>query len=382
MLSRRSFLLSAGALAMTQLLGGCTTNEAALSVQLLAGSIPPQLLREFRKQKGKENKLLFQPVTQLQDLLSLLESWKEKEEGGKTDQSWWKKIPGISKKPPTVADLITLDNYLLTDGIKKQLIEPLSLENLPNWGNLPALWQNLVLRRETGELAPEGKVWGAPYRTGYTAIAYREDKFEELGWIPSDWGDLWRRELRSRFSLLNHPREVIGLTLKKLGYSYNTQNLAAVSSLKSDLITLNQQVKFFSSDTYLQPLILGDTWLAIGWSTDIVPLLPRYPNIKIVVPAAGTALWADIWVKPKSANINNTLVDQWIDFCWQPEFARLISLFTDAISPVSLSLKSEESSNILLTPEIITKSDFIQPLGEKVEAEYLSLWKEIRKNNE
>lgn len=67
-----------------------------------------------------------------------------------------------------------------------------------------------------------------------------------------------------------------------------------------ELKTLNQQVKFYDSRNYLQPLILGDTWLAVGWSTDIIPLIERYHNIKAVIPLSGTSLWADIWVKPRN----------------------------------------------------------------------------------
>ena len=46
---------------------------------------------------------------------------------------------------------------------------------------------------------------------------------------------MWREELRGRISLPDSDREVIGLTLKKLGYSYNTTDLALVSDLESEL---------------------------------------------------------------------------------------------------------------------------------------------------
>ncbi len=99
----------------------------------------------------------------------------------------------------------------------------------------------------------------SPYRWGSTVIVYNRNKFQELGWMPKDWSDLWREEVRSRISLLNQPREVIGLVLKKLGKSYNTENLDQVPGLEKELRTLNQQVKFYSSNTYLEPLIIEST---------------------------------------------------------------------------------------------------------------------------
>ena len=74
--------------------------------------------------------------------------------------------------------------------------------------------------------------------------------------------------MKGNISLLNQAREVIGLTLKKLGKSYNTEDIGQVENLKSELVQLNQQVKFYSSDNYLQSLVIGDTWLAVGWSKD------------------------------------------------------------------------------------------------------------------
>ena len=103
--------------------------------------------------------------------------------------------------------------------------------------------------------------------------------------------------MRDRISLPDSAREVIGLTLKKLGKSYNTQQLDRVPNLKKELASLHQQVKLYSSDAYLQPLILGDTWLAVGSSGDLLPLLQTQKDIALVVPVSGTALWTDLWVE-------------------------------------------------------------------------------------
>ena len=214
-------------------------------------------------------------------------------------------------------------------------------------------------------------------------IAYRSDR---LDFTPTDWQDLWRQDLQERISLLDQPREVIGLTLKKQGYSYNTEDLSTINNLKTELLKLQKQVKFYASTNYLQPLILGDTWVAVGWSTDILPLVERYPNIQAVIPQSGTAIWADLWVKPKSATANNTnLAQKWIDFCWQPQSVNKISLFTDAVSPLILSMKPEELLvNIrnnplrLVNQEIMNNSEFIQILPEVSQQQYISLWTEIR----
>lgn len=372
-MERRSFLLGTGTLFLSQLLAGCGGQDReTLRIQLLKGSIPPQLVNEFRATLEQGSELKFAPVEQLKDLFTRLESWgsSRKAPGGKLKWPWL---------PHTPPNLVTLGDYWLLTAIEKQLIQPLEPAKLQQWPALPSRWQELVRRNDRGQLDAQGQVWAAPYRWGTTVIAYNRDKFKSLNWTPSDWSDLWRAELRDRISLLNQPREVIGLVLKKLGKSYNTQNLD-IPELKKQLDTLDQQVKFYSNDTYLQPLILGDTWLAVGWSTDILPIMQRYQQIAAVIPQSGTALWADLWVRPFGETSTTSLGEQWIDFCWQPTIAQQISLLSKATSPIPVTLKpdiiQERLRNLLLLdPQILQRSEFLLPLSEATMQQYQSLWK-------
>lgn len=385
MLTRRSFLLGAGTLTLSALNSSCNaTTTDALRVSLLQGSIPPQLIQQFRQKLTQKNQISIKPEAQLQDVLDLLQTWRKQANQPTETQKW--SIPLISPQKSPVADLVTLGDAWLETAIQEKLIEPLSLKQLSGWKNLPPIWQEIVQRDATGKLSLTGQVWGAPYRWGTTMIAYRQDKIKSMGGEPEDWSDLWRPELKNRISLIDQPREIIGLTLKKLGYSYNTTDLAAIPQLSSQLNDLQQQVKFYSSEHYLQPLLLGDTWLAVGWSSDILSLLSTNPSIKAVVPQSGTSLWADLWVKPAMSSRDDlSLIEQWIDFCWLPQAASLISLFTKGISPVLLTqhndkLPKEIKQNPLLfvKPEILERSEFILPLSAKNQQTYLDLWKLMR----
>lgn len=385
MLNRRSFLISSASIALASLLSGCQGGKAVLKILLLQGSIPPQLRGEFRSSLAQSGTLSLKPEAQLKDLYRLLETWQKKKSVEETETGGFPLIPKIT---PAIADLVTLGDYWLAEAIRQQLIQPLKVENLSGWQNLPPPWQKLVRRNQEGKLAEKGEIWGAPYRWGSTVIAYNRDKFKALGWQPTDWSDLWRKELKDRISLLDQPREVIGLTLKKLGHSYNTPDLNQVPALKSELQALNKQVKFYSSENYLQPLILGDTWLAVGWSTDILPLKSRYPNIKAVIPRSGTSLWTDLWVQPKPHNGSsetNDILNQWINFCWQSKPAQQISLFTDAASPILLKMEKDkldkklrENQLLLADAQILDDSEFLLPLASETLKQYESLWREIR----
>ncbi|GAB4536299.1 MAG: extracellular solute-binding protein [Pleurocapsa sp.] len=389
-ISRRSFVINATSLVLSQLLFGCGNNRERLQILLLEDSIPLQLISDFRQKIDRKKQINFQPKSQLFAILDLLQNWQKAPESNKKMNIFAK----IFNKSSKSINLATLGDSWLQPAIQQKLIQPLSVDELKNWSKLPVSWQELVRRNSQGKLAADGKIWGAPYGWGSTVIAYRSDKFKSLDWTPTDWGDLWHPDLRDRISLLDSPREVIGLTLKKLGYSYNTENLATITDLESELLALQKQVKLYSSTTYLQPLILGDTWLAVGWSNDILPIVERYSNIKFIIPRSGTSLWSDVWVQPQSVVANteteetkeiSELISQWIDFCWQSRAAEQISLFTNNSSPIWLGKEPTElpknlQNNSFLSSQVLfsDKSEFLLPLEAQTQEQYQALWLKMR----
>ncbi|MBS3030107.1 MAG: extracellular solute-binding protein [Dolichospermum sp. DET50] len=377
-MDRRSFLLGTSTLALAQVITGCGTNQQPLlNVQLLKDSIPGQVVNQFRKTVTEGGKLKFTPINQLQDLFKLLQTWQHPQINNQ--QGLTRYIPFSQNQKSPTANLVTLGDYWLQAAINQKLIQPLETANIKNLANLNEKWQQIVKRDA------QGNIWAVPYSWGNTVIIYNQEKFQQLGWKPpTDWSDLWRSELQNRISLLNHPREVIGLVLKKLGKSYNTENLHQISSLKSELKTLNQQVKFYDSKNYLEPLITGDTWLAVGWSGDIIPVISRYQKFAAVVPQSGTAIWANLWVSPTGVS-NNNLAYQWLDFCLQPKTSKQIALLTKSNSPIDNTMVAgdidQRLQNLLLTDsEIFAKSEFLLPLSSAAMKEYEDLFIKMKKS--
>ncbi len=373
-MKRRNFLQGASALTLGSLLVGCRQTPA-IKIELLKNSVPVQMVSKFRQELKDSPLLDFVPQPQLQDLFGLLQKWKQSGDPDNTQNT-------INR-----ADLVMIGDYWLVPAIQQNLIQPLDSSQWQQWSQLPPQWQTLVKRNAEGLLDPQGQVWGAPYRWGSTVIIYRKDRFKSLGWTPQDWSDLWREEVRDRISVLDHPREVIGLTLKKLGASYNTTNLNFILDLEAQLQQLHQNIRLYDSDTYLKPLITGDTWLAVGWSTDIPVKMQRQHNLGVVVPASGTALWTDVWVQPASqpAFSESSLAQEWIDFCWKPEVAKQMSLLTGTTSPVVVKMNSQTlpealRNDAMLFPKasILDQSEFLQPLPQATLQQYGDLWVKIR----
>ncbi|MBJ7899594.1 MAG: extracellular solute-binding protein [Cyanobacteria bacterium RI_101] len=375
---RRQFLATAGGLALSQGLSACGAAGDQPQVRFLQGSIPRQLIRRYQSETSGED-LGFEAVSQLQSLWETLETW-----GRPPAVTGLRRfLPRLGSASLTPPSLLTLGDYWLQKAVAQNLLQPLPLEGLAGWQTLDSRWQGLTRRNAQGFPAQDGRLWGAPYRWGTTLLVYQKSRFQNLDWTPRDWSDLWRSELRQRLALPDQPREVIGLTLKKLGYSYNDPRPQSHPELEPALAALQRQVKFYSNRHSLQSLLNGDVWLAVGWSNEVLPLLKTRPELAAVTPRSGASLWADLWVAPKGESLTAFL--PWIEACWRPESANQISLLAQGGAPGLASLPPAEilpavrdNPLVYLSPELWRKCEFLLPLAPGSLQAYQDLWRKMR----
>ncbi len=376
-MNRRSFLRLLGALGLAQGVLGCRQSlAAALQVHLLSRTLPSQLVGQFRRQiKSQPNPVALSLTlkSSTADLFQELQGWAQGQPSTEPNGSQ-------SSEDPSVYRLSSGGDYWLAAAIQQNLLQPWPPGEIQNWSSVPPNLQAIARRDRQGQMVSNGEIWGIPYRWGATVIAFRKDKFRKLGWQPTDWADLWRPELAGNISLLDQPREVIGLTLKQLQQSYNTVDLTRVAELPAKLKALHQQVKFYSSTDYLQPLLLGDTWAAVGWSTDILRLMEQEPDIQAIAPASGTALWTDLWLRPQTNPPELGPLKDWAEFWLQTEVANALSKFSDALSPVLSAFQPDSPVKALLRPDQpwYAKSEFLEPLPASTLAQYSQFWQQMR----
>ncbi|NJN20909.1 MAG: hypothetical protein HC812_06560 [Leptolyngbya sp. RL_3_1] len=140
-------------------------------------------------------------------------------------------------------------------------------------------------------------------------------------------------------------------------------------------------VKTYGSTDYLQPLLREDTWLAVGWSTDVLPRLENYRQLAAVVPDPGTLLSADVWVRPDRAAALTPLDQQWLSYWLDPAVAEPLQVFSYGASPLLLTQSPDQSTpaNHRLLPTLKQRqnSDFLLPLAPDSQAIYQDLWRRL-----
>lgn len=384
-MKRRTLL--AGAAVLGPVLAGCSLpfGSSASQIYVLDRSMPLQLINAFQKRNGAESRLTFEAEENLFDLFQRLQSWQ------RPDEARGSRLP--LPQPAAAASpamLVSLGDYWLSSAIERQLIQPIAVADLPGWSQLAPLWPALVQRDRSGQPSPQAEVWGVPYRWGSLQIVYNRRYFEQLGWQPQGWADLLRPELQQQLALPDHPRLGLGIALKSLGASASTADPGAIAALPQRLSALHQQARFYSDTHYLEPLVLEDIAVAVGWSTDILPLLQKYRQFAAVVPTEGTLLSADLWVRPAPAPKTPAAplaaaAQAWLQYSLEPQVALELTLYSLGASPLFWAQAEAALPEALrgrplltLTPALQQRSEFLLPLPEPAAATYRQLWQTAR----
>lgn len=158
-----------------------------------------------------------------------------------------------------------------------------------------------------------GAKFTAPYSLWTTGIGWHAN---ELGELPASWDTLWNTpKADGKLFLLDDAREVIGMSLMRLGLDPNSTNPDDINKATDALLTLMPQVRGFSSvntqfinnTAWMQEMWSGQAWQAISQMKDpqnvrfaSVPNQTPLNNDTIAIPAnaehPGSAMLFLDWV--------------------------------------------------------------------------------------
>lgn len=222
-----------------------------------------------------------------------------------------------------------------------------------------------------------GNRHSVPVSWGTTGLIYNRSK---LAQAPEDWGYLWdnSQELSRRITLLNDVREVMGASLRSLGYSYNSQDPEHIKAAYLKLRELKPAIASFTSDAWRTQMLTGDLYLAMCYSSDANEIIEEAENLDYVLPQSGSSVWIDTLAIPKTApNVEGAYA--WINFMLQPDVAAKIcqrlSFATPSQAAYSLLPLEFRNNRSLFPPEaILERCEGLEPVAEEISEIYDRYW--------
>lgn len=268
-------------------------------------------------------------------------------------------------------DVAVASDFMVEILRKQNLIQEVNKENLPNLSNIGPQFLNLPF--------DPGNKYSMPYMWLAGIIAYDSSKIPE-GTIKG-YKDLWKPELKNSITLLDDERVIIGITLKKMGYSLNETNPEVLKKAKEELSKLQVNVKSYDSDSPKTSLINGESKVIFAWGAEASLAKRENANIKYVVPEEGLFLQQDNFVIPKDAK-NVKAAELFMNFIMDTEISAEISHYfpygnpnTTAYNYIDKSILNDEA---VYPPESAVKNgEYLRDIGDAV-TEFDRIWSEVK----
>lgn len=263
-------------------------------------------------------------------------------------------------------------DYMVTQMVEANLLTPIDKPLLQGLDQLNPKWDSPVYDPDNAH--------SIPYAWGTTGLLYDPEK---LGTEITDFSDLWQNQdkLSRQITLLNDVREVMGATLKSLGYSYNSTKPEEIEAAYARLAELKPSIASFLTNGWEEQLGSGDLLVSMAYSGDALNLIDENPSLTFAIPQTGTSLWTDTIVIPQTAP-NVDAAYEWINFSLNAEnSAKLVERLKfstpnqAAFDKLSADLKNNEK---LFPPEqLLSKCEGIAPLPQETSDLYDRYWTQL-----
>ena len=269
-------------------------------------------------------------------------------------------------------DIAVSTDYMVDVMRNQNLIQEINMNNIPNYKNIGEEFKGL-------DFDPENK-YTVPYMWGNAVVAVNTKIIDvEI----KSYKDLWDSKFNNSMVVLDDQRAIIGIALKKLGYSFNETDPAKLEEAKNELLKLKDNIKIFDSDSPKTSLINGEAAVGYVWGAEAVLAQNENADIKVFFPEEGLYIWQDNFVIPNNAP-HKSNAELFINFLLEPEISAEISKSFPYANPnleahKLMDTKTLKNEVIYPDTEIIKKGEHLRDLGETTIL-YDQIWTELKSN--
>ncbi|MBE5801246.1 MAG: spermidine/putrescine ABC transporter substrate-binding protein [Clostridiales bacterium] len=274
---------------------------------------------------------------------------------------------------PGAFDLVFPSEYMVERMLAKDLLAEINYDNVPN--------AQYTLPNLLNPSYDPNNAHSIPYMWGTVGILYNTTMVDE---VVDSWGILWDTKYTNNVFMLDSIRDSMGVTLKYLGYSMNTQDFLALEAAKSKLIEQKQSgvVKAYQVDETKDKMVAGEAALAVMWSGDAQYAIDLNPDLAYAIPKEGSNIWVDCMVIPKTAK-NKENAEKFINFLCRPDIAQLNceAIWYSSPNSGAIELMGEDyTSNTTMNPseESIANCEYFNDIEGAFLELYNTLWLDVK----
>ena len=276
-------------------------------------------------------------------------------------------------------DIIIPSDYMISRMIKEDMLEPLDMDNIPNF-------KNIMDKFADPEYDP-GSRYSVPYTWGTVGILYDTTVFSEEEAENIDWKTLWDENYANQILMFDNPRDAFAIAEIILGYDLNTENIEELRVAADLLKSQKKLVQAYVMDEIFDKMGAGEAALAPYYAGDAVTLMDEYDHLDFVIPESGTNLFIDAVCIPKGC-ANKRAAEMYINFLCETDIAYAVADYIGYSTPNEGAyelLDDEVKEDGISYPDdefLETKTTTFRNLSDEANLEMQTLWTEMKSSEE
>lgn len=269
-----------------------------------------------------------------------------------------------------IYDVVNLDSRFIPMLIAEGRLAEIDDSKMAGLKNISPNFRDLVY--------DPGNRYTIPYNWGTTGLIVRTDRVKTP---VTRWADLWDPAYAGQTAIWEgEPREVLGLTLKSLGYSANSADPVELEAALARLLVLKPDVHLLEADPDGLAALLekGEVIVSMGYAGDVFEARQLTPHIAYVLPEEGALLWNESFVIPANSP-NQAAARLFLEFILRPEIAAQIANENYYATPNEAAYPFIDPA-ILNDPMIfpsnadLAKAELILPLSQAGQNLHNEIW--------
>ena len=263
-------------------------------------------------------------------------------------------------------DLVIADDYIIETVIAEGLAQPLDKSKISNYGNINPIYQ--------GQFYDPDDLYTVPYGAGVQTIVYDPAAVDV---DVTGYADLWDPAFEDNLAVIANYRVIIGMALKVLGYSYNTNDLHELEEAGDLLYALAPNIRLIKDDNVQDDLLSGEVTAAVMYTSQVTMAMMANPNLKVVYPEEGIGFGIMGMFIPSQAP-NAEAAHAFIDYILRPEISAASYEYLGyyCTAQAADSLISEEYQDFLVLPAEFRAEDMemIGNIGPEAAERQAQIW--------
>lgn len=262
-------------------------------------------------------------------------------------------------------DIIIASDYIIKTAADMGLVKTIDKTKVPNYENIDPVFQSFFYD-------PDNTLT-VPYGPGIPLIVYNPDAVDlEI----TGYESLWDPALKDNVALMDSERVVLGMALKNMGESFNTEDLDVIGQAGDKLMELAPNVRVLSANQTQDFLLSGEVNAAFLFTSQVVLALQQNPDLKVVYPKEGLGFGVDAVFIPSEAPHSDN-AHAFLNYILDGEVGAKISQQTYYLCPNKASyefLPEEFKKSLMITSEDIPEGEFIQNIGSEATSLHDEIW--------